>query len=74
MLGLIRNSYGNYVIQRSLKVSSGKDLEQLLQAITNKLPEILDKKIRSKWEQIIRDANNGIFPNHDDHNESGSQH
>jgi len=53
-LGLIRNSYGNYVVQRALNVASGEDKEKLLKAISMRLPEVSDRKIRNKWEQITK--------------------
>ena len=53
-LGLIRNSYGNYVVQRALNVASGEDKEKLLKAISMRLPEVSDRKIRNKWEHITK--------------------
>jgi Pumilio-family RNA binding repeat len=54
-LGLIRNSYGNYVVQRALNVASGEYKEKLLKAISMRLPEVSDRKIRNKWEQITKE-------------------
>lgn len=54
-LGLIRNSYGNYVVQRALNVASGEDKEKLLKAISMRLPEVSDRKIRNKWEHITKE-------------------
>lgn len=54
-VGLIRNSYGNYVVQRALNVASGEDKEKLLKAISKRLPDVSDRKIRNKWEQITKE-------------------
>jgi len=51
--GLIRNSYGNYVVQKALKIAQGKDKQFLQNAIAKSIPQIPDRKIRSKWEQIL---------------------
>lgn len=37
---LIKNSYGNYVIQKSLEVAKGEEKEQLIQAIQKCIPAI----------------------------------
>ena len=47
------NNYGNYVIQKALKLSSGKIKEKLIQQILKNLHIIEDKKIIYKWEMII---------------------
>lgn len=49
------------MVQRALRVSQGDDRDKLMSAITSRLPEITDRKIRSKWEQIIKDAAAGIL-------------
>ncbi len=56
--GLIRNSYGNYVVQKSLKIAQGKDKTQLITAILKCIPQIPDRKIRQKWEKIVEDSQN----------------
>jgi len=53
---LIRNSYGNYVVQSALKLAVGEDKERMVQAIQKNTPQIPDKKIRMKWEKIIEEA------------------
>lgn len=71
-LGLIKNSYGNYVVQKSLKLSKGNDKKMLIQSIQSKYGEINDNKIRAKWQQIVQDAiDAGESPSHnviDDNN------
>lgn len=60
-IGLIRNSYGNYVVQRALNVASGEDKEKLLKAISKRLPDVSDRKIRNKWEQITKEHLTGCI-------------
>ncbi len=54
--GLIRNSYGNYVVQKALKIATGDDRKNIISSINHHIPNIPDKKIRSKWEKIIEGA------------------
>jgi hypothetical protein len=48
-------------VQSALKVCDGSDLQGLIKAIANRLPEVTDRKIRNKWEQILIDAANGTL-------------
>ena len=50
---LILNNYGNYVIQKALKLSSGIYQNILIQEIYKNLYIIEDKKIINKWKMII---------------------
>jgi len=56
--GLIRNSYGNYVVQKALKISKNEDKKMMIASIQKHIPNIPDRKIRSKWETIIEEAEN----------------
>lgn len=53
---MIKNAYGNFVVQKALKLAVGKDKLNLINSIQKVLHMIQDKKIRSKWEQIIAEA------------------
>ena len=53
---VIKNSYGNFVVQKALKIATGEDKQNLVNSILKVLHLIQDKKIRTKWEQIIADA------------------
>ena len=53
---MIKNAYGNFVVQKALKLAVGRDKQNLINAIQKVLHLIQDKKIRNKWEQIITDA------------------
>ena len=50
---LMLNNYGNYVLQKAIKLSSGKSHERLIQFIIQNLYFIEDKKIIHKWKMII---------------------
>ena len=50
---LMLNNYGNYVIQKALKLSSGPAQDMLIQEIFKNLYIIKDKKIFNKWKMII---------------------
>ena len=50
---LMLNNYGNYVIQKAIKLSSGKYQDILIQEIYNNLYMIENKKIINKWKMII---------------------
>ena len=47
------NNYGNYVIQKAIKLSTGKSKDILIQNILNNLCLIDDQKISNKWKNII---------------------
>ena len=50
---LMLNKYGNYVIQKAIKLSSGKSKDIITQEIVKNLHIIEDKKIINKWKMII---------------------
>ena len=50
---LIKNNYGNYVIQTALKYSKGKVKKILINSIENNLGVLGDKKLINKWKNII---------------------
>ena len=50
---LIKNSFGNYVIQTALKHSKGKFKIILINSIENNINFLNDKKIIHKWKNII---------------------
>jgi hypothetical protein len=53
LVTVMRNSYGNYVVQKALYLSSGEIKLALADAIYSNIPEIQDKKIRTKWAQLL---------------------
>jgi hypothetical protein len=50
---LIKNNFGNYVIQTALKYSKGKVKMILVNSIENNLGVLGDKKLINKWKNII---------------------
>ena len=54
---VITNNYGNYVIQKAVKLSSGKSQEKLIKEIMKNLHKLEDKKIINKWKMIISTTN-----------------
>ena len=50
---LIKNSFGNYVIQTALKCSKGKNKINLINSIENNLNILDEKKLIYKWKNII---------------------
>ena len=50
---LMLNNYGNYVIQKAIKLSTGKSQDIIIQKLLKNLYVIEDKKISNKWRNII---------------------
>ena len=50
---VMKNSFGNYVVQKALTFCDGSVKEKLIESIERSIPDIQDKKIRNKWEQIM---------------------
>jgi len=55
------NNYGNYVVQKALKLSSKKDKIDLIKNITKNIDKIKDKKLNQKWKTIIESNLEGTF-------------
>jgi F0F1-type ATP synthase delta subunit len=53
LVNVMRNSYGNYVVQTALELSNGATKEALADSVFNNIPAIQDKKIRSKWAYLL---------------------
>ena len=50
---VMKNIYGNYVIQKALKLSSDKTKEKLIKNIMKNIHKLEDNKIMNKWKMII---------------------
>lgn len=50
---LMMNNFGNYVVQKALKVSSKNDKILLIQNIYKNIDKIRDRKLNQKWKSII---------------------
>lgn len=63
------NSYGNYVVQKALKLSSKSDKITLINNIFKNIEKIKDRKLYLKWKLIIESNLEGTFELFDDRNE-----
>ncbi|MCQ2816798.1 MAG: hypothetical protein MJ252_05980 [archaeon] len=50
---LMKDSFGNYVIQKALKLSKGEEKENLMEQMKFNLCRLPNKKMISKWNSII---------------------
>lgn len=53
LVSVMRNSYGNYVVQKALYLSNGDAKIALADSIYKNIPNIQDKKIKLKWAQLL---------------------
>ena len=53
IIEVIRNKYGNYVIQKAVKLASGKSKNIIISLINKNINKLEDKKIINKWKSII---------------------
>ena len=49
----MKNNYGNFVVQKSLKLSNGKHKLKLLKSMIKNIEKIGDRKLIFKWKSII---------------------
>lgn len=49
----MKNNYGNYVVQKALKLSKGNYKTKLINSILKNIQKIGDKKIILKWKTIV---------------------
>ena len=50
---VMQNNYGNYVIQKAVKLSNNQYKERLIKEIMKNIYKLEDKKIINKWKMII---------------------
>mmetsp|Transcript_12342 Transcript_12342/g.14103 ORF Transcript_12342/g.14103 Transcript_12342/m.14103 type:complete len:221 (-) Transcript_12342:159-821(-) len=50
----MRNSYGNYVFQKSLALARGIDKFKIIDVIFKNFPTIQDQKIKMKWIKLLK--------------------
>ena len=53
IIEIIKNKYGNYVIQKAVKLSTGESRERIVGEINKNINKLEDKKIINKWKTII---------------------
>lgn len=49
----MKNNYGNYVVQKALKISTGSHKNKLIISILKNIEKIGDKKLIGKWKNIV---------------------
>lgn len=49
----MKNNYGNYVVQKALKISCGAPKLKLIISILKNIEKIGDKKLIVKWKNIV---------------------
>ena len=49
----MKNNYGNYVVQKALKLAKGENKLKLIQIILKNIEKIGDKKLIAKWKSIV---------------------
>ncbi len=54
IVDLMKNNYGNYVVQKALKLANDKNKYKLIDIIVRNLDKIGDKKLISKWKSIVQ--------------------
>lgn len=50
---VMKNSYGNYVVQKALKVAKGTNREVLAVNVNKNIYKLYDKKLIAKWRAIV---------------------
>jgi hypothetical protein len=50
---VMKNNFGNYVIQKALKISNGDNLRLLLNDVLCNISKLNDKKLIAKWKSIV---------------------
>jgi hypothetical protein len=56
VIDLIKNSYGNYVVQKALKLSTGNNKTSFINCIKKNLEKLTDKKLTNKWKTILNNS------------------
>lgn len=69
VVDLMKNNYGNYVVQKALKLSTGMAKKNLINHIIRNLEKIGDRKLTMKWKTII-DTHMGSLVNENMFNQS----
>jgi hypothetical protein len=59
----MKNNYGNYVVQKALKLSREENRNRLVNSIVKNIHKIGDGKLKLKWQSII---NNYVNISNDD--------
>ncbi len=49
----MKNSFGNYVVQKALNMAEGDMKAEVGMAIQQNISHLTDKKLKTKWTQIL---------------------
>ena len=60
---IMKNNFGNYVIQKALKISVNDDKKKLIDEVSKNIIKINDKKLMLKWKSILEHYNEYSFSN-----------
>ena len=60
---IMKNNFGNYVIQKALKISISEDKKKLIEEVSKNIYKINDKKLILKWKSILDNYNEYSFSN-----------
>jgi hypothetical protein len=64
IVDLMKNNFGNYVVQKALRISNGFEKVQLIDTVAKNISRLGDKKLISKWRSIVNphlENSNGNF-------------
>jgi hypothetical protein len=53
IIDLMKSSYGNYVVQKALKLATGVNKKKLINAVVKQIEKLPDKKLMNKWRMIV---------------------
>ena len=69
---VIKNNYGNYVIQKALNIAKGKDKEKLIEGAKRNVDKLVDKKLIIKWKNILDMHTNSLLSNNRNDNSTNN--
>eukprot|EP00826_Nyctotherus_ovalis_P058334 TRINITY_DN8006_c0_g2_i11.p1 TRINITY_DN8006_c0_g2~~TRINITY_DN8006_c0_g2_i11.p1 ORF type:complete len:159 (+),score=67.91 TRINITY_DN8006_c0_g2_i11:428-904(+) len=59
LIGLMKNKFGNFVIQRALGLSAGEVREELVARLQQNIPLLSSKKMKASWIKVMEDLKKG---------------
>ncbi len=62
----MKNNFGNFVVQKAIKVSVGESNEKLISSISKNIERLGDRKIINKWKGLI--TSGAFIPSNQDIN------
>jgi hypothetical protein len=60
VIELMKHSYGNYVVQKVLKISQGTTKHMFIYAIMKNIEKLGERKLVNKWKTIIGNSLNNV--------------